>query len=669
MSDKPLPDWLQRYKDRGFRLVFYDTKKKGPEGASGKDWESRIIRPEDYREGQNVGIVTGTEIKPGRFLVDVDFDWPEGFPLSRFVMSETDFGFGRKSRPISHAFFTTDTPETTTVWDDTEGKRIVELRGLASDGTPGHQTMAPPSVHPEGEIVTLRKDGEIGHVSKIRREVTLYAIICLLVKNIKDRGFTHDVRLATIGFLMKCGLDRSEAKMIGRALATACGNDVKDVDTVVHSTASRMENGERVLGSSALDKVIGAEGRAVINLIKRWLGIKDFIRDSEGKIYANKEANIKAALENLKVWVGFDEFAQRAKVKYNGFNGTLQDRQRNRIWLDIDANFNFLPTAEKFDIVLMDIAYHNSLHPVREYLDSLKWDGVERVPSWLIDYGGAADTQYVRAVTTLFMISAVKRVRHPGCKVDEILVLESPQGKGKSSAIRALCPNEDWFTDDFPLNIDSKEVIERTLGKWIIECAELAGARKAQAEHMKSMISRQTDGPVRMAYGRLPIEQPRQFVIFGTTNSTSYLKDETGARRFWPIRVKGFDLPALKAVRDQLWAEANVREARGETNRLDPKLYAMASFQQERRRIEDPWEELLEMQFAPDKQHRVPSELLWEFLGIQSERRTEQAQERISKIMQRLEFKKMTVRNDEGKPVRGWGREVMEGNAQLEFDK
>lgn len=662
MSD--IPAWLKRYHDRGFRLVFYPTKRKGP---IGNEWQKKAANIEDYTEGDNVGIVDGIEITPGKFLVDIDFDAPGVEGLAKFFLPDTQFAFGRETRKVTHAFYTTDKPPITKVFDDINGKRIIEFRGLSKDGDPGMQTMVPPSIHPSGEHLTLRSDGEIGHSPSIERLITLQAIAFLLLTQFGERGFGHDMRLAVCGFLLKQGLDKDEVLKIGTAIAASTGNNVHDVETVLYSTASRIAQGEKVMGSSALEKSIGEGGRKVTTLIKRWLGVKDFICDKNGTVIPNKEYNIKTALENLGVWVGFDEFAQRARVKYNGFAGTLQDRERNRIWLDIDANFNFLPTAEKFDIVLMDMAYHNALHPVREYLDGLKWDGVERVNRWLIDYGGAADTDYVKAVTALFMISAVKRVRYPGCKVDEMLVLESPQGKGKSSAIRALCPNEDWFTDDFPMNIDSKEIIERTLGKWIIECAELAGARKAQAEHMKSMISRQTDGPVRMAYARLPMEQPRQFVIFGTTNSTSYLKDETGARRFWPVKVTGFDIPKIKAVRDQLWAEAAMREAKGESNRLDPSLYAMASLQQERRRIEDPWEQVLMIQFHEDKKYRIIADSVWDTLAIPVERRTEQHQERIVKIMQRLGFRRASVRDDDGKVQTGWARDPSTGNMELEF--
>ena len=148
-----------------------------------------------------------------------------------------------------------------------------------------------------------------------------------------------------------------------------------------------------------------------------------------------------------------------------------------------------------------------------------------------------------------------------------------------------MCPDEAWFSDDLPLGVDSKQTIERTAGKWLIEASELQGYGKREAELLKGWLSRAVDGPCRLAYARLPVEAPRQFVVIGTTNKlTGYLKDSTGNRRFWPVRVDRFDVAALRRDRDQLWAEAAVRERAGESIRLDPSLYKAAGLEQEARR-------------------------------------------------------------------------------------
>lgn len=157
------------------------------------------------------------------------------------------------------------------------------------------------------------------------------------------------------------------------------------------------------------------------------------------------------------------------------------------------------------------------------------------------------------------MIAGVRRVRKPGCKFDEALILESEQGKGKSTALKVLAGGDEHFTDALQMNSDSKVVIEQSRGKWIIELPELSGMKKAEVESVKANMARTSDR-ARGAYGRIAEEIARSFVFAGTTNSDKYLSDPTGNRRFWPVKVGTIDLAALKRDRDQLWAEAATRE-------------------------------------------------------------------------------------------------------------
>jgi predicted P-loop ATPase len=661
-----LPEWLRNYVNRGFRLVFYDARTKGPKGLHAEDWQLQEYRPEDYKEGQNIGIVTGHEIEPGKFLVDVDFDWPEGLPLVKKLLPATGFGYGRPSRKLSHAFFTTPTPLPSKKYSDIDGQTLVELRGTKIDGTLGLQSMAPPSIHPSEEIVTLLQDGEIAHVEKLDRSVTLYAIACLLLRNLGPRGLLHDVRLSTAGFLLQLGFEFQEVVRLGESLATALGNDDSDIEPTVRTTAQRIKRGERVNGAGALAKAIGADkGKKVIAKIRDWMGQQVFITDEHDRIIANKEENIVQGLNRLGVKLSYNLFSQKAFVDYGDYKGVMIDEVRNRIWLDLDRNFRFKPSGDMFDIVWKDQAYVKRFHPVRTYLDSLKWDGTPRIDTWLTRYANAANNDYTNAVGAIVLIAAVRRVRKPGCKFDELLVFESDQGFGKSSALRALCPDDEWFSDDLPLNVDAKQLIEATAGKWIIEAAELSGMRKSQSESLKSMLSRQVDGPVRMAYARLPVEIPRQFIIIGTTNSHTYLNDITGNRRFWPVRVGKFDLRQLSHDRDQIWAEASHREAANESIRLKEELYKIAGMQQERRRFEDPWEQILDEAFALDEKHRLSPELIWGALNMNPDRRDERAQHRVTAILQKLGFKRATIRH-EGKVIKGWARDP-DGTVQGEL--
>ena len=387
-------------------------------------------------------------------------------------------------------------------------------------------------------------------------------------------------------------------------------------------------------------------------------GEKEFKRAKGDRIVADDQDNVALALEILGVKLRYDQFAQRILIKHGTYDDALMDPIRNRVWLDIDKQLGFRPPPEFFDIMLQDIAIANKVHPVREYLDALTWDGVPRIENWLVNATGAATTAYIQAVSRLVLVAAVRRVRRPGCKFDEMLVLESDkQGLQKSSALRALAGNDSWFSDDLPLNVDAKQVIERTSGKWIIEAQELSGMHKSQAEHLKSMLSRQIDGPVRMAYARLPGEQPRQFIIIGTTNSSDYLSDSTGNRRYWPVRIEFCNLDFIARWKDQWWAEAAFYESQGESIRLNPALYGDAENEQEQRRSADPWEQRIEEAWGEEHFQRILPDEIWTLLNVPVERHDARGQARINAIMKRCGFRSQVIRNKAtGKNVRGWAR-------------
>ena len=241
-----------------------------------------------------------------------------------------------------------------------------------------------------------------------------------------------------------------------------------------------------------------------------------------------------------------------------------------------------------FDAVNV-VAAENKFHPVRDYLDDCTWDGVPRVETLLVDYLGAEDNAYTRAVTRKALVAAVARIYHPGCKFDYMLTLRGKQGLGKSALIAKL--GGKWFSDSFT-TMQGKDAYEQVQGVWIMEVGELAGMRKAEAETIKLYISKQVDR-FRPAYGRRLQEFPRQCIFIGTTNETQFLRDTTGNRRFWVVDTPNAPLKDMweeltpEAVR-QIWAEAVALYKEGEELFLPRVLEATAREVQEAYEEENP---------------------------------------------------------------------------------
>jgi predicted P-loop ATPase len=249
----------------------------------------------------------------------------------------------------------------------------------------------------------------------------------------------------------------------------------------------------------------------------------------------------------------------------------------------VDANYGTF-SARNYQIAVQKVTDDRSYHPIREMFESLPpWDGVERLDTLLIDYLGAEDNQYVRAVTRKALCAAYMRVYTPGIKYDTMLVLNGDQGIGKSTLIAKL--GMDWYSDSLNLSdMNDKTAAEKLQGYWILEIGELAGMKKADIDKVKAFISRQDD-KYRASFGRRVTPHPRQCVFFGTTNSKSgYLRDITGNRRFWNVKVSGegkykpWDLDSDTVL--QIWAEAAEYAKAGERLYLDAGLEEYASKEQ-----------------------------------------------------------------------------------------
>lgn len=236
-------------------------------------------------------------------------------------------------------------------------------------------------------------------------------------------------------------------------------------------------------------------------------------------------------------------------------------------------------------------AGQDKFHPVRNYLDGLIWDGEARVTGWLGRYLGVEGSEYSDTIGRLFLIALIARMYNPGCKADYMLILEGPQGAMKSSACRVLAG--EWFSDNLP-DLSRGDAVRLSMhlrGKWLIEIGEMASFNAAEAHTLKEFLT-QTEERYLPKFGRNEVHEPRQCLFIGSTNEGVYLRDATGARRFWPVKVGTIDIEALKEDRGQLLAEAIAMFKAGDPWWPDRAFEAKHIAPQQAARYEgDPWEE------------------------------------------------------------------------------
>ena len=332
-----------------------------------------------------------------------------------------------------------------------------------------------------------------------------------------------------------------------------------------------MEAGEPATG---FPKLADHVDRKVVKTAFQWLGIVPADTTGAGDDYhadliKSETGVIKPLLANVLLVLRNDP-KYKGLVSYNEFGlTTIIQRttpwksKEGMVWTDFDDSqltaqlqqdgiaVNTRIAAEG----IATVAQENSFHPVRAYLRAQAWDKKQRVDCWLPAYFGTEDSPYTRAVGKCWLISAVARIFRPGCKVDQILLLEGPQGGLKSTGLQTLA-GVDWFCDHIS-TIGDKDSRLELCGTWIFELAELDRVRRGELSRVKAFFSAQTD-VFRPPYGRRTQRFPRSCVFAATVNDTNTLTDETGNRRWWPVRCGRIDIPALARDRDQLWAEVVV---------------------------------------------------------------------------------------------------------------
>ncbi len=324
---------------------------------------------------------------------------------------------------------------------------------------------------------------------------------------------------------------------------------------------------------------------------------------NEGKADERPDAtylNTMIAIERLGLDCRFNIFTTEYQIAGHLLSvneiGEMRDAALRGLRELIRRNFRFEPNERNMAAAAMRMCERRAYHPIKNYLDPLvwQWDGVERIDGMFVNYFGAADTPFNRAVARLVMIASVRRIYQPGCKFDYVVCLQSPQGYNKSEALQILY-GDDYCTDESIFGMRTQQVEETVRGMWAVECAEMVGYSDVKMERIKAQISRKRDR-VRRSFDRLAVNAKRSCVLWSTVNDEEFFRPGgEKERRFFPITVGRIDLEALRRDRDQLWAEAMSIEELNPPRDLSlaEEFWGDAEVERKSRTQSDPWHDLL----------------------------------------------------------------------------
>jgi predicted P-loop ATPase len=387
-------------------------------------------------------------------------------------------------------------------------------------------------------------------------------------------------------------------------------------------------------------------------VLAAFLPVKEMVKDDRGRLVSDV-ANVMAILRGVPVVERcflYDEMLCQTMLAAplpTVSGGIGNEAELVRPLLDTDATRLQewlqrigLPKIGRDQVFqAVDLrAVERRFHPVRDYLNGLVWDRVPRVQDFFPTYFGAARTSYVHGIGPMFLCAMVARVFEPGCKADYMVVLEGPQGILKSAACKIL--GGPWFSDNLPHIISSgKDALQHLRGKWLIEIAEMSAISKAEDAALKAFLTR-TIEIYRPSYGRGEVSQPRQCIFVGSTNKNTYLRDETGGRRYWPVIVGVIDIGALTRDRDQLFAEAVSLYRSGarwwpdgvfENNHIRPE--------QEARYETDPWQETI-AEWLEGKERATVGEIARMAVHVETPRIGTAEARRISGVLETLQWRR-----------------------------
>ncbi len=536
----------------------------------------------------NIGVRTGT----GLMVLDVDVGERHGDE----TLADLEARYGKLKPTLTvltggggmHLYFSTTRPVQSTVGDETHGLGP----GLDTRGEGGY-VIAPPATHKSGNAYAW----DLGQGTKVEK---------LPKWLIPPRGAPVKTDLADADVVVVGGRRNKYLTSFGGKLRHDGASEAVLRAALMAENVQRcrpsLDEKEVLRIAKSVSRYPTAAAKPATSEDKpEWWSLLKLSGKHNDKVKASP-GNATVFLCHHDAWEGilrYDEFSdtvhwQRDAPEGGGPGRPAAGDKLSEVhvgyvghWLARYAGPDFCKDALYTSV--NTAAKQNTVHPVREYLSGLQWDGMSRVADWLTEYLDVERDDYSQAVGQWWMISAVARVMEPGCQADHMLVLEGKQGIGKSACARALAG--DWYLGTLP-DLRHKDSGHALQGNWIVEVGELDAFRGAGATRVKDYLSQVWDS-YRPAYARLFVRRPRQCVFIATTNEEAYLDDVTGGRRFWPVRAKRFKRERFTRERDQLWAEALYLYNDGHRWWPSADLVPSLIKQQEERSRIDPWEEII----------------------------------------------------------------------------
>jgi len=376
----------------------------------------------------------------------------------------------------------------------------------------------------------------------------------------------------------------------------------------------------------------------------------------------NNLHNVVAILSSDPRWLGkirYNNFKQRIEIDSSSISDTTSTAMR--LWLY--RAYGLQAAKDLMTDAIEHVAQQNQYHPVQQYLLDLRWDGVQRLNTWLHRLLGADSTPLNAEIGTRWLVQGVARVLCPGSQTDGCLILQGAQGIGKSSALRILARQPEWYRDSFIDIRTGRDAYSKLAGVWIYEFPELESTRGRDNNSVKAFLTQHTD-TYRPAYARYEQEVPRQVIFAGTTNDTEILNDPTGSRRYWIAKCGACDFDKLRAEADQLWAEAvHIYTTWSDPTRwawlLDPAVNdEMAEIHEQYQQI-DTWQEYIEMWAANTEDlHKngvTVAEILQNALGMHPDKQSTSYSTRVGKLLSTMGWHKGGARKTvNGSRLRLW---------------